>query len=84
MLDLDYLRVLWNCFYGRVPKDLELESLCQQLSSKVDSSARKELTKLEKSQKAYAERVSLESFVAGFQAAACIAAELREAKRRER
>lgn len=78
MLYLVYLKALWNCFQGSGPKNPELDEQYHQLLTTAENGATKDISKLEKIQKAYVERVSLDSFITDFRVAECIAAELRD------
>ena len=76
MSDYDYLRALWSHFYGPTPKDPVSDEQHHYLSKQLDPDLRKQLLKLVDCQTAHTEQVSLDSFVAGFRAAAGIAREL--------
>ena len=74
--EYDYMRALWCYFYGTIPKDPASDEQHRYLSQQLASDLRKQLLKLVDCQNAHTERVSLESFVAGFRLAAGISREL--------
>ena len=74
--EYDYMRALWSYFYGTIPKDPVSDEQHRYLSQQLASDLRKQLLKLVDCQNAHTERVSLESFVAGFRLAAGISREL--------
>ena len=76
MSDYDYLRAIWHQFYGPVASDPAANEQHHHLSQKLDPDLRKELLRLVDCYTCHTERVSLESFIAGFQVATGIAKEL--------
>ncbi len=66
-LDYNYMRALWNQFYGRKH---------HHLSAQLAPEQRKKLLKLIDCHYAYADQIALESFTAGFRLATGIAKEL--------
>lgn len=76
MSDYDYLRAIWRHFYGPVPSDPAANDQHHYLSQKLDPGLRKELLQLVDYQTGHTERISLDSFIAGFRVATGIAKEL--------
>lgn len=72
----DYMKVLWEQFYGFVPSDAESEELRRSLSGQLTKEQRRLLLRIVDRKDLYCERVSQESFVAGFRLAWVIANEL--------
>ncbi|MBQ3568952.1 MAG: hypothetical protein IJA25_08470 [Anaerotignum sp.] len=76
----DYMKTLWEQFYGFVPSDVETEELRRSLSGQLTKEQRRLLLRIVDRKDLYCERVSQESFMAGFRLAWGIAGELIENK----
>ena len=72
----DYMKALWEQFYGFVPSDMESEELRRNLSGQLTKEQRRLLLRIVDRKNLYCERVSQESFAAGFRLAWGIANEL--------
>ena len=76
MGDCDYMKALWNHFYGVIPEDSVSYEQYHRLNQQLAADLRKQLLRFVDCQNAHTERVSLESFIAGFRLAAGISHEL--------
>ena len=65
----DYMKALWEQFYGFVPSDMESEDLRRSLSGQLTKEQRRLLLRIVDRKNLYCERVSQESFTAGFRLA---------------
>ena len=65
----DYMKALWEQFYGFVPSDTESEELRRNLSGQLTKEQRRLLLRIVDRKDLYCERVSQESFTAGFRLA---------------
>lgn len=72
----DYMKILWEQFYGFVPSDMESEELRRSLSGQLTNEQRRLLLRIVDRKDLYCERVSQESFADGFRLAWGIANEL--------
>ena len=73
----DYMKALWEQFYGFVPSDVESEELRGSLSGQLTREQRRLLLRIVDRKNLYCEQVSQESFAAGFRLALGIVGELR-------
>lgn len=76
----DYMKMLWEQFYGFVPSDAESEELRRSLSGQLTKEERRLLLRIVDRKNLYCERVSQESFAAGFRLAWGIVSELKKDK----
>ncbi len=74
--DYNYMRALWDQFYGRIVADPVCDEQHHHLSAQLPTDQRKELLKLIDCHYAHTDQITLESFVAGFRLATGIAKEL--------
>ena len=62
----EYLKKLWSDFYGLLKMDEETEEMAKALENQLDKKTRWKLIQLIDQMNLECERVSLESFIAGF------------------
>ena len=65
----DYMKALWEQFYGFVLSDVESEALRRSLSGQLTKEQRRLLLRIVERKDLYCEQVSQESFAAGFRLA---------------
>ncbi len=75
-VDYNYMRALWNQFYGGIATDPVCDEQHHHLSAQLPTDQRKELLKLIDCHNAYTDQIALESFIADFRLATGITKEL--------
>lgn len=65
----NYMKAMWEQFYGFIPSDMESEELRRSLSGQLTKEQRRLLLRIVDRKNLYCEWVSQESFAAGFRLA---------------